>query len=32
MRINDKENYEKIKSNISMKNLKIIMKKKIQCC
>ena len=28
MRINDKENYEKIKSNISMKNLKTIMKNK----
>lgn len=28
MRINDKENYEKIKSKISMKNLKTIMKNK----
>lgn len=28
MRINDKENYEKIKSNISMKNLKTIMENK----
>ena len=28
MRINDKKNYNKIKSNISMKNLKIIMENK----